>query len=385
MQHYLGVCAIAKDETPYLEEWVRFYLLQGVDHILLFDNESKEPIRHTLREWIAAGYVRVIDVPGKSRQLPCYQLALDTFGKDFFWLAFLDLDEFIVTRKAFSLAEFLLPYEPFGGVGLHWALFGTSGIDAFTADLVTEKFIMRLADDRSVHMHIKSVVQPEKVLSVGDNPHCFVYKNGHSCVDENRIPIPSGYPLSPFTNALAQVNHYYTKSRQEYFAKTQKGNADSEKQRTVHEPFAGDIVDRSASTYSRILKRTMQENAADMLRRYKPMRNREISQKELILDIAACFSHKKFTRIFPLLAKLSLCTPAEIVTPLKITYLIECKKYDDAMVLAHEFFKRMYTVEVGTAYVRLLRLKGLEDEAQRFARLLDNLKSRYNIDQCGVP
>lgn len=380
MQHYLGVCAIAKDETPYLEEWVRFYLLQGVDHILLFDNESKEPIRHTLRDWIAAGYVHVIDVPGKSRQLPCYQLALDTFGKNFFWLAFLDLDEFIITRKAFSLAEFLLPYEPFGGVGLHWALFGTSGIDACTDTLVTEKFTRRLPDDHPVHMHIKSIVQPEKVQSVGNNPHCFVYKDGQYCVDENRTPIPSGYPLSPSTNALAQVNHYYTKSRQEYFAKTQKGNADSETQRTVQEPFAGDIVDRSASPYSRILKRTMQEDAAAMLGSYQPMRNQELSQKELILDIAACLSQKKITRIFPLLAKLSLSAPAEIVTPLKITYLIERKKYDDAMVLAHEFFKRMYTVEVGREYLRLLRLKGLEDEAQRFARLLDHLKSRYNID-----
>lgn len=34
----IGICAIAKDENFYIEEWIRYHLKLGVDQIYIFQN-----------------------------------------------------------------------------------------------------------------------------------------------------------------------------------------------------------------------------------------------------------------------------------------------------------------------------------------------------------
>ena len=36
--HYLAICAIYRDEAPYLREWIEFHRLVGVEHFFLYDN-----------------------------------------------------------------------------------------------------------------------------------------------------------------------------------------------------------------------------------------------------------------------------------------------------------------------------------------------------------
>ena len=47
MKYYVIICAILKDETPYLIEWVEHHLKIGVEHFVLYDNNSIIPARHT--------------------------------------------------------------------------------------------------------------------------------------------------------------------------------------------------------------------------------------------------------------------------------------------------------------------------------------------------
>lgn len=379
MKHYLGLCAIARDETPYLEEWVRYYALQGVEHIILFDNESRVPIRHTLRDWLRAGFVTIIEIGGQCRQLPCYQVALNEFGQDFFWLAFVDLDEFIVVKKAFTLADFLLGYEPFGGVGLNWAMFGTSGLEGPTTDLVTEKFTWRLPDANPVHLHIKSIVQPKRVAAIGHNPHNFRFKEGSGCVNERLFPIPDQSPFTVFSNELAQINHYFTKSRQEYLDKIGRGRADTGQRHQAAEPFRGEVEDHSIAPHVRRLKATLGQSPADFLKRHRPLPDGNRTSKELLLEIAGLFSRNNTRDIAPLLAQLSLTSPPEVAAPIKLQYLMERRRDDEATALAKDFFKKLYSYEMGAQYVKLLRRQGLTAEANNFASLIDHLKHLYKI------
>lgn len=53
--HYLGVCAIAKNEGPYFKEWIDWHLSKGVDRFYIYDNESTDNTRsartiHTIRD-----------------------------------------------------------------------------------------------------------------------------------------------------------------------------------------------------------------------------------------------------------------------------------------------------------------------------------------------
>ena len=43
MKYHIIICAILKDETPYLVEWVEHHLGIGVEHFVLYDNNSVIP------------------------------------------------------------------------------------------------------------------------------------------------------------------------------------------------------------------------------------------------------------------------------------------------------------------------------------------------------
>ncbi|MCR5563010.1 MAG: glycosyltransferase family 2 protein [Desulfovibrio sp.] len=57
---YSTICAIAKNETPFLEEWARFHLSTGFEHIFVYDNGSDVPVSSVLAEFIRAGLVTVM-------------------------------------------------------------------------------------------------------------------------------------------------------------------------------------------------------------------------------------------------------------------------------------------------------------------------------------
>ena len=44
----LAICALAKNESLYVEEWIAFHFLQGVSEIVIFDNESTDSMRDIL-------------------------------------------------------------------------------------------------------------------------------------------------------------------------------------------------------------------------------------------------------------------------------------------------------------------------------------------------
>ena len=50
MRYNIIICAILKDETPYLIEWVEHHLQIGVEHFVLYDNNSIIPAKKTLVE-----------------------------------------------------------------------------------------------------------------------------------------------------------------------------------------------------------------------------------------------------------------------------------------------------------------------------------------------
>ncbi len=63
MKYHIIICAILKDETPYLVEWVEHHLGIGVEHFVLYDNNSVIPTKQTLEAYVRKGVVLVIDCP----------------------------------------------------------------------------------------------------------------------------------------------------------------------------------------------------------------------------------------------------------------------------------------------------------------------------------
>ena len=56
-RYYLAVCAIAKNEGPYFQEWIEWHRKQGVEKFYIYDNESTDGTREVLEPYIASGLV----------------------------------------------------------------------------------------------------------------------------------------------------------------------------------------------------------------------------------------------------------------------------------------------------------------------------------------
>lgn len=233
--NYLTVCCIAKNEHRYIREWVDHHVTIGAEKIVIFDNESDPPLATGLREYTQHDFLDVVPIPGQEQQINAYNLALQHYGASTKWMAFIDADECIIPLDFDDLRLLLTDYEEFGGLGMHWIEFGSSGyLSAPSSQLAA--YTRRFPLEYPKNMHIKSVVQPARVTRAF-NPHTFVYREPWFCVDEQGFPLPESW--GPFTADRVRVHHYYYRSQQDYCQKLDRGRADrvDEAGRRQHAPF----------------------------------------------------------------------------------------------------------------------------------------------------
>jgi hypothetical protein len=251
---YLSICAVYRDEAPYLREWVEFHRPVGVERFFLYDNLSSDEHREVLAPYVADGSVTIHDWPQWPAQIQAYDHCLKHHSDDARWIAFIDLDEFLFSPEGTPLPEVLREFEEFPGVGVNWAMFGSSGHSTPPPGLVIESYLRR-SDDPGINRHIKSVVNPRRVRGFCV-PHFFMYDDGLA-VDEQRRPI-TGPPYS-HTDGVSfsrlRLNHYAIKSEEEFRLKLARGPADSSIPK--RERFSEAQLARIAGQYDEVEDRTI--------------------------------------------------------------------------------------------------------------------------------
>lgn len=219
IMYYATICAIAKDEEFFIKEWVEYHLLIGFEHIYIYDNNSYVPVSKTLSEYIDSGLATVIDFPrDEDQQRIAYMDCLQKYGNQCKWMAFIDIDEFIVPHSANDIRDILDRYGDYGGLAIHWKMFGSGGHKVRPDGGVIKNYDKVVSLDN----HIKSIVQPSKVDKVF-TPHNFGYRDGSFCVNEDYVPVAShqSYHIS----RTVQINHYYYKSLEDFKDKLKRGCA----------------------------------------------------------------------------------------------------------------------------------------------------------------
>ena len=217
--YYATICAIAKDEEFFIKEWVEYHLLIGFEYIYIYDNNSHVPVAKILSEYIDNGLATVIDFPRDvDQQRIAYMDCLQKYGNQCKWMAFIDIDEFIVPNAADDIRDILDRYGDYGGLAIHWKMFGSGGHKIRPDGGVIKNYNQVV----SCNNHIKSIVQPAKVNKVF-TPHNFGYLDGSFCVNEDYIPVASyqSYHISK----TVQINHYYYKSLEDFKDKLKRGCA----------------------------------------------------------------------------------------------------------------------------------------------------------------
>jgi len=219
----LAVCGIFRDEAPYLAEWIAFHRGQGVDRFYLYDNLSTDEWRSELAFEIESGIVEVIRWPREHKQqFSAYTDCLKRHRTDTRWIAFIDVDEFLFSPTGRSLPAVLRDFEKHPAVVANWRVYGHGGWKTQPPGLVIESYLIRSSDDDPVNRTVKSIVQPRLTRPPIRHPHIFTHYG--RAVGEDGIP-PDG-PYRASTAELLRINHYRTKSVEEWERKLVKGRPD---------------------------------------------------------------------------------------------------------------------------------------------------------------
>lgn len=225
--HYLALCLIAKDEDASLPEWIAHHALLGVEHFIIYDNDSAVPIKGLLRDF-PESLITCHGVRGGQMQIPAYNDCLKTYGPRCRWIGFIDCDEFVYPVRDDDLRVTLSEYEEYAGLAVPWTMFGSSGHETPPEGLVIENYARRYGDTATGwHNIIKCFVNPAEVGCAVD-PHRFEPAEGRHFVTERHFPVTPGSDKALRSDGKIRLNHYFFKSRQEFAAKIGRGRADRE-------------------------------------------------------------------------------------------------------------------------------------------------------------
>lgn len=228
MKYYLSAACIIKNEASYIEEWLEYHLLVGVQHFYIYDNDSTDNIKEILEPYVSDGIVDYVSFPGIGMQNPMIKDVINKSKDETRWLAILDIDEFIVPESTDTIPEFLKKYEDKPSVVMQWIVFGDNHQKNRDKGLVIERFTSHAP--KTELSQVKSIINPR--LADGDSCHIHFGKfntdvlsvntDGKDIIrDDDKSYIPVGR-----TSANIHVNHYVVKSAEEFRDKSQKGAAD---------------------------------------------------------------------------------------------------------------------------------------------------------------
>lgn len=222
------LCAIVRNEGRYLEEWAAFHLAIGFDHIVLYDNDSTDasPALFARRGW--PRYVTVVPwptIPPHEPQRPAYADFLERHRDRARWVAFLDADEFLNLKRHASLAGFLDDYPDVAAIGINWRLFGSAFKSDYEPGFVIDRFTRAARPNYYKHQHVKTICRPEFIGTV--DIHSPGFRDGAIFVSPNRTrrDLTQNAEQPYIDLGIAQINHYFAKSRAEFEIKRARGRA----------------------------------------------------------------------------------------------------------------------------------------------------------------
>ena len=216
------LCAIAKDEGPYLIEWVAHHRLLGINRIVIYNNDSSDGSDRLLDGMATAGLIehRIWpSVAGRSAQRSAYGDAAARCTTR--WIMFLDLDEFFAPTDGGSIDAFLGRFAPdVSAIAMNWRVFGSAGLIERDDRPVIERFTQAAPLNHHVNRHCKTLAVAAHLYGV--DPHRVQLMRGRyvNAVGEDIDP---GRGFTPPRHDNVQINHYVLKSRAEFEDKRRRG------------------------------------------------------------------------------------------------------------------------------------------------------------------
>lgn len=264
----VSVCAIFKNEAKYLKEWLEYHKIVGVEHFFMYNNNSEDDYLNVLTPYIKDGTVTLIDWQKNQAQMEAYEDCIEKYALSTEWLGFLDIDEFVVPKKDNDVYSFLKNFSNRPAVMIYWKVFGTSGkIIRDERIPVTEDFTVCWNKYVNIGKCFFNTKYNFAKNAAEGLHHSFKTRIGGMTVppvnlfdkvafEDRHIVKTDDFPI--------QINHYFTKSFNEYVEKKSKGdvyfkvNPHDEEYFYIHEQKCG-ATDYCAYKYLIKLKKALEK------------------------------------------------------------------------------------------------------------------------------
>lgn len=227
--------ATAKNEGPYLLEWVAFHRMIGFDNILIFQNDSDDGTHEVLRILDDLGVVKYRynrAAPGRHQVKAYKRAARQPEFQSSDWVIALDLDEFLQIHVGQGhLDDLFAALPPVDEVLLNWRRFGHGDQFEITDELVPGRFTRAEPSER-VAKHLtpyKALFRPALFERPGVHrpfgPKAKVRTcNGSGLVEPDFVRYRFR-ATDPGQRKLAQINHYIVRDAASFVLKSQRGSA----------------------------------------------------------------------------------------------------------------------------------------------------------------
>ncbi|HKP26200.1 MAG TPA: glycosyltransferase family 2 protein [Dongiaceae bacterium] len=217
-----GIMAMHRNEAPYLLEWIAYHRLLGFEQIVLYDNDSNDASARILAPLARAGVISVRRWRSRRRQqVKAHNDALERMRGHIEWCLYADVDEFLALDASRTLDD-LVPREPdISGIGIPWRIYTAAGKRHRGTELTIERFTRAVTIN---DCHVKSLVRLRDISRMSVHiPKAFrgrLVDIGGTEID----PRTEGILPRPATG-IARINHYFTRSWEEFQFKRARGRA----------------------------------------------------------------------------------------------------------------------------------------------------------------
>lgn len=239
------IVTMAKDEGPYILEWVAYHHLIGFTDILVYTNDCTDGTDELLDALAAHGLVtRVVnepwrDKPPQSRALHWASQHPLVQASD--WLLVMDFDEFVVVKTTEGSLDSLIDAvkrQNATGICLTWRFFGSSDLTQADPAPVIERMTRAAPHRFPKGLGVKTLFQPHPMVELAiHRPYVNIRHSrtpegkalNLNWLDSNGDPIDGRamrWRLSDYQceYRLAQLNHYGVKSHEEYLLRRLRGD-----------------------------------------------------------------------------------------------------------------------------------------------------------------
>lgn len=229
-KYKLSVASMFKNESMIMEEWLQYYINQGVEHFYLIDNGSTDDYNSILSRYRM--YISLVKdderYKTKTQEILINKYYLGQIKRNTDWITFIDCDEYIYAPKSKCLVSFLMDldqnskYDQITDVFAVWKIFGSNNlvkqpssiINSFTKRMDLSTFQKMAADDRLGHG--KSLCRTRNLERIGVHKSFFTVAKKTLNPDDSVNQVDNFFEKNLYVDNFIVCNHYIVMSKEYY-------------------------------------------------------------------------------------------------------------------------------------------------------------------------